>query len=626
MMAAEKKKPEDKNTDTLSSTSSLRDDAETQLARSQKHSPELKGHTHEQLIHELQVHQIELENQAEELRKSKNALEESRDKYLDLYDFAPTGYFTLNDKALIVDVNLTGATLIGVERSKLFNARFRKFISQNDNEQWIEYFMGVLNREEKQICTLVLTRGDGSTFPARLESIRITNSSKVTPTVRVAISNITDIRQVEEALKDSEERYRLMNDASLDFIYSYDRSGRFTSANRSLCVALNLRANQIIGRTHTELGFPDAQCRDWEELHKRVYKTGTNVTAFTSTPMPDGTIRQYEVVLNPLHDSTGTITGITGTTRDITERKQQELALLKNSEELHASYEQLAAAGEELKSQFDALADSERIIRESEGRFNQLAEQSRTLVWEVDARGLFTYVSHVFEIVLGYRPDELVGRMHFYDLHPGSGREEFRISALAVFEQKEPFRNLVNSIQAKDGRVMWVSTNGIPLLNADGTLRGYRGSDTDITERQQAEIALLKSTKELHTTYEELAAAGEELKSQFDALADSERMIRLSEERLVIAEEIGHTGCWEYNYNLVNNNSWASAELLHIFGFPPVPGNFPIETFEACIPERERVHQAMIDLIRAEWIIIKTSGFAGFNNAENLPARGNECT
>ncbi len=126
-------------------------------------------------------------------------------------------------------------------------------------------------------------------------------------------------------------------------------------------------------------------------------------------------------------------------------------------------------------------------LRESEARFDQLAAQSGTIAWEVDAQGLYTYVSHVSEAVWGYRPDELVGRMHFYDLHPESGREAFKKAAFAVFERKEPFQNLVNAVQAKDGREVWVSTNGIPLLNADGTLRGYRGSDTDITERKRAE-------------------------------------------------------------------------------------------------------------------------------------------
>ena len=136
---------------------------------------------------------------------------------------------------------------------------------------------------------------------------------------------------------------------------------------------------------------------------------------------------------------------------------------------------------------------AEEALRQSEERFNQLAEQSGTITWEVDAHGLYTYISHVSETVLGYHPDEMVGCMHYYDLHPESGREEFKTATFAVFEQRNAFVNLVNTVQAKDGRVVWVSTNGIPLLNSDGTLHGYRGSDTDITERKNAEEALRQS-------------------------------------------------------------------------------------------------------------------------------------
>jgi PAS domain S-box-containing protein len=126
-------------------------------------------------------------------------------------------------------------------------------------------------------------------------------------------------------------------------------------------------------------------------------------------------------------------------------------------------------------------------LRESEERFTQIVEQSATIAWEVDPQGLYTYVSQVSAPVLGYRPDELVGRVHFYDLHPESDREAFKTAAFTVFERKKPFHNLVNTAQTKDGRQVWLSTNGVPLLNADGTLRGYRGADTDITERKRAE-------------------------------------------------------------------------------------------------------------------------------------------
>ncbi len=206
-MAAGKKKPEERNTDTIGTDHSLRDHAEQQLAHFPKHPPDLKVQKAEELIHELQVHQIELETQAEELRRVQHVLEESRDKYLDLYDFAPVGYLTLSKEAVIEEVNLTGATLLGVERSKLVRARFRKFIAPEDLDLWDQYFMNVVNRGKKLSHTIMLKRGDGSTFPARLESIRITD----TPEVRVAVSDITEIRQMEMVLRVSNKKLNMLS-------------------------------------------------------------------------------------------------------------------------------------------------------------------------------------------------------------------------------------------------------------------------------------------------------------------------------------------------------------------------------------------------------------------------------
>ena len=206
-MAAKKKMPQDKGANTRSSTRSLRDGAEKELTRSRKISTDLTGQTPEQLNHELQVHQIELEMQAEELMKSKIALEESRDNYFDLYEFAPVGYLTLTDKGIITNANLTGAMLLGVDRSTLIRAPLSKCIAEKDADTWHRYFVSVRKEEENQTCTLLLKRGDGSVFPARLESIRISNSSDKTTTVRVAISDITDIKQAEEAQRESGQRF-----------------------------------------------------------------------------------------------------------------------------------------------------------------------------------------------------------------------------------------------------------------------------------------------------------------------------------------------------------------------------------------------------------------------------------
>jgi len=174
----------------------------------------------------------------------------------------------------------------------------------------------------------------------------------------------------------------------------------------------------------------------------------------------------------------------------------------------------LAAGSERLQQSFDRrkkfrMVDvndrkvAEKTLRESEARFRDMVEQSRTTHWEVDPQGLFTYASHMSQASWGYRPDEVVGWMHFYDIHPEEGHEAFKAAVFAVVERKQPFRVVVHAIETKDGRIAWGSIIGIPLLNADGTLRGYRGSCTDITERKLAEEALSGMSLKLIEAHEQ---------------------------------------------------------------------------------------------------------------------------
>ena len=226
----------------------LRGAAEEKLARSLGVSPEMKEKTPEELVHELQVHQIELEMQNEELRRVSLALEVSRDKYVDLYDFAPVGYFTFTPEALITEVSLTGAALLGVGRQKLINARFRKFVAPQDAERWDRHFVSVLQSEnpgrgpgKKQSCEIVLKREDGSMFHARLDSIRVdlpTEEAGVigwATGVRTAVSDITERKRAEETLA--------------------DRTVKLERANREL-VALNAELDEFTNVASHDLQEP----------------------------------------------------------------------------------------------------------------------------------------------------------------------------------------------------------------------------------------------------------------------------------------------------------------------------------------------------------------------------------
>ena len=171
-------------------------------------------------------------------------------------------------------------------------------------------------REEVVIEAL----NDGADFYIQKGGEPQSQFAELSNKVRYAVSR----RQAEDALIENEQRYRLMNDSSRDFVYSYDMAGRFISVNRSFCEAVGLDAVQMLGKNNTELGFPPNLCQELDVLHTKVYDTSTTVTGIISTQMPDGTIHEFENVSNPLYDRAGTMIGIAGIARDITERRIAE--------------------------------------------------------------------------------------------------------------------------------------------------------------------------------------------------------------------------------------------------------------------------------------------------------------
>ncbi|MBK1706855.1 PAS domain S-box protein [Halochromatium glycolicum] len=146
----------------------------------------------------------------------------------------------------------------------------------------------------------------------------------------------------------------------------------------------------------------------------------------------------------------------------------------------------------------------ERIYRDlvqSQARYDQVARLSRSVAWEVDANGLYTYISPVIADLLGLQPEALIGKRHFYDLFPESERERLKGETLQYFEQKHTCEDFLNPICHADGSLVWVKTYGFPILNDDGSLRGFRGIDIDITDHYQAEQQLRASEARLSAIF-----------------------------------------------------------------------------------------------------------------------------
>ncbi|WP_319592353.1 PAS domain S-box protein [uncultured Draconibacterium sp.] len=270
------------------------------------------------------------------------------------------------------------------------------------------------------------------------------------------LRDITEVKTAELKLQASEKKYRQLFELSDDMTFLM-KNGTFIDANPSAVKKLGLKKPEdLIGKSPLDISpayQPNGQSSQefFTEVFQKIAKYG--FFRFEWVFILNGKNRWLDISLTQIPAADAEMAY--SVCRDITQ--QVEL---------------------------------ENKIRESQQRFEQITTQSQTVIWEVDQNGLYTYVSMAAEKVWGYKPEELVGKLHYYDLHPKHGRQAFIAATQQVFGQKEYFENLRNLIVKKDGTQITVTTNGSPVLDANKNLIGYRGADNDITERLQAEEEL----------------------------------------------------------------------------------------------------------------------------------------
>jgi two-component system, cell cycle sensor histidine kinase and response regulator CckA len=179
----------------------LRKKAEEKLKKNAKGFPTLSMEEKDHLFHELQVHQIELEMQNEELRRAQLELEAARNEYSDLYDFAPVGYFTVSEKGMIAAVNLTGASMLGVERQRLIGNPFSHFVHKEDQDIYYFHKKALLEEMSQTSCELRLMGKEGYTFHAHLNCAPVQTGGGKVRQIRVAVSDITEQEEMKNQLR-----------------------------------------------------------------------------------------------------------------------------------------------------------------------------------------------------------------------------------------------------------------------------------------------------------------------------------------------------------------------------------------------------------------------------------------
>ncbi len=179
----------------------------------------------EQLRHDLLVHQSELQAQNEELRRAQEELAAARDRYSDLYDFAPVGYLTIDAEGHITQANFTFASQLGgIERKHLLQRPLSRYIARESEDEFHFFWQRLRRSEELETVEVRLVKADDTTFWARLEAIvapkTSSGDSREMREYRLTVSDITERKQAEEALRESEERFRLLVETVKDYAIS----------------------------------------------------------------------------------------------------------------------------------------------------------------------------------------------------------------------------------------------------------------------------------------------------------------------------------------------------------------------------------------------------------------------
>ncbi|MFH2059437.1 MAG: PAS domain S-box protein [Pseudomonadota bacterium] len=284
-------------------------------------------------LYEFQVHQVELKMQNDELRRMHEELEQSRNKYSQLYDFAPNGYCTVNEKGIIDEANLTLASMLGVTRKALIGKPFSRFVFKEDQDIYHLHRKKKIKTGVPKMCDLRMAKNDGTVFFGHLleTAVQPDDSSFV---FHFMLSDITERKEMENVLQRNEAHLRTLIDTIPDLVWLKDSDGVFISCNKRFEHLYNAREKDIIGRS--DYDFVDKELANFfRKNDKSAMVKGKSITNEEDLVFAnDGHMEICETIKTPMYNSDGNLIGVLGIARDITHHKQFEKELKQKTSEL----------------------------------------------------------------------------------------------------------------------------------------------------------------------------------------------------------------------------------------------------------------------------------------------------
>ncbi|WP_397333973.1 PAS domain S-box protein [Nostoc sp. FACHB-152] len=409
--------------------------------------------TNQQLLFEIAERQI-IE---EQLRQSQKML------HL-VMDTIPQGILWKDRNSVVLGCNRNFAKLVGVEKpEEIIGKTGHDFLhdkSEADFHRECDVRVIQTNKPEHYIITH-LRQVNGRQGWIEIHKIPLHDAAGNVVAVLGTVEDITERQQAQAALEKSEERFRFLAESIPQQVWISNANGNIEYVNQRGLDYCSCTPEQILGWAWQQWLHPD----DLPECLARwqvCLATGQEFEGeFRWLRGADQTYRWHLMRAIPWRDQEGKINTWFGTTTDIHDRVTAELAL-----------------------------------KDSEQRFRNLVESSYDLIWEVDQNCAYTYVSPKIRDILGYEPEEVLGRTPL-DFMPPELQEVLAPGFAAILADPQPFQCLENIQVHQDGHQVILETSGVPVFDTSGKFIGYRGTNRDITARKQAETALRETQQQL---------------------------------------------------------------------------------------------------------------------------------
>jgi len=434
-------------------TNNLRQQAEDQVKAQDATaeatlSPEEMG----KILHELRVHQIELEMQNEELRRTQVELDAAKERYFDLYDMAPTGYVTLNEDGQVLEANLTISTMLGVSRAELTNHPLSRYIYRDDQDTYFLRRKSMLMTGSPQLCDLRMVKKDGTQLWANMLAT-VRHGLDGSPECRIAVIDISQRKRDEEVLRESELRFQqLLQTIPTVSVQGYSSKGTVIYWNEASERLYGYTAQEALGENLLDLIIPPEMR---SEVQSAIYEMVSG-----GKPIPNSELQLMRKDGSPV-------------------------SVFSSHAVIH-----VPGVGPELFCMDFDLSEqkrTEKALRDSEEKYRIVADF--TYDWEtwISPDGDLLYISPACERITGHSAQEFVSSPTLISkiIHPDD-KGKYLAHQDSLLPEREA-EDIEFRIITKDGRVRWINHCCQAVHDSLGNHFGRRGSNRDITERKLAE-------------------------------------------------------------------------------------------------------------------------------------------